>query len=78
MSIAHGAVSEIVRETYLSPAQVCEMIPGMTTGNLAQLRFQGRGPRFIKPSPKVVVYAFSAIQSWLAESERTGTAQVAS
>jgi DNA-binding transcriptional regulator GbsR (MarR family) len=71
MSITHSDVSEIVRETYLSPSQVSEMIPGMTTGNLAQLRF-------IKPSPKVVVYALSAIQSWLAESERTGTAKVAS
>jgi hypothetical protein len=75
MSIAHPEVPERIRETYLSPSQVAEMIPGMTTSNLAQLRFQGRGPRFIKPSPKVVVYSLSAIESWLAESERTGTAQ---
>ena len=74
MSVTHPAVSEIARETYLSPSQVCEMVPGMTKGNLAQLRFQGRGPRFIKPSPKVVVYALSAIEAWLSESERSGTA----
>jgi hypothetical protein len=75
MAASHSSVSESTRELYLSPAQVCEMIPGMTTGNLAQLRFQSKGPRFIKPSPKVVVYALSAIQAWLSESERTGTAQ---
>lgn len=75
MAASHSSVSESTREQYLSPAQVCEMIPGMTKGNLAALRFQGKGPRFIKPSPKVVVYAMSAIETWLSESERTGTAQ---
>ena len=34
---------------YLSPDQVCEMIPGMTKGALAQLRFTGGGPDTASP-----------------------------
>ena len=33
-----------VQARYLTPAQVCELIPGMTKSNLAQLRFKGAGP----------------------------------
>jgi hypothetical protein len=63
-------------ETYLSPAQVCELIPGMTTTLLKQLRFRGNGPRFIKPSPQKVVYSMTAIEEYMASKEqsRSGTA----
>lgn len=59
----------------LSPEQVCEMVPGMTKGNLAQLRFKGIGPKYLKPSPRTVVYRESDIIEWLESSERTGTAE---
>lgn len=65
-------------EKYYSPDQVCDLVPGMTKNNLAQLRFTGRGPRFLKPSPRKVVYAASAIEAWLASSEQTQTGQAVS
>lgn len=60
-------------DTYLSVDQVCELVPGMTPGGLAQLRFHGIGPKFIKPSPRKVVYARSDIEAWLEDSKRTST-----
>lgn len=30
---------------YLSPEQVCELVPGMTVANLKDLRASGKGPR---------------------------------
>ena len=41
-------------EKYLSPEQVCELIPGMTKGALAQLRYAGGGPQYRKPTPRTV------------------------
>ncbi|MGI8392590.1 helix-turn-helix transcriptional regulator [Leucobacter sp. W1038] len=60
---------------YLTPEQVCEIIPGMTKGNLAQLRFKGIGPKFYKPTPRVVLYSRDQIIAWVEGSERTGTAE---
>lgn len=65
-------------EKYLSPKEAAELIPGMTTSNLAQLRFSGRGPKFLKPTPRTVVYRERDIIEWLEASERTSTAAVAS
>lgn len=63
-------------ETYLSPEQACALIPGMTKSNLAQLRFTGKGPKFLKPTPRTVVYRERDIREWLEASERTSTAGV--
>ena len=63
-------------ETYLSPEQACELIPGMTKSKLAQLRFTGQGPKFLKPTPRTVVYRRRDVIGWLEESERTSTAEV--
>jgi len=52
-------------ETYLSPEQVCELIPGMSPTLLRQMRYRGDGPRFIKPSPRKVIYTESAIAEYL-------------
>ncbi len=62
---------------YLKPEQVCEIVPGMTKANLAQLRFKGIGPKFLKPMPRVVIYRRSDVIAWLEGSERTTTAEVA-
>jgi hypothetical protein len=62
-------------ERYLSPKEVCEIIPGMTTALLAQLRYRGDGPPFIAASPKKRVYAESSLHAWLASRERTSTAE---
>lgn len=60
--------------TYLSPQQVCEIVPGMTKGALAQLRFTGKGPRYRKPTPKTVLYLESEVIDWIENSARFGTA----
>ncbi|MFC7942617.1 hypothetical protein ACFUPZ_05075 [Microbacterium oxydans] len=46
----------------------------MTRNNLAQLRFKGIGPKFYKPTPRVVLYDLESIQEWVRSSVRTGTA----
>ena len=63
-----------IEEKYLTPAQVCELVPGMTKTNLSQLRYVGKGPKYLKPTPRVVVYRERDIIAWLEGSERTGTA----
>lgn len=65
-------------ENYLDPDQVCALVPGMTKSNLAQLRFTGKGPKFLKPTPRTVVYRESDVIAWLEGSERTSTAEAAS
>jgi hypothetical protein len=49
----------------------------MTKGALAQLRFKGMGPAFLKPTAKTVCYRESDIIAWLEGSARTKTGQVA-
>lgn len=63
--------------TYLTPEQVCALVPGMTRNNLAQLRFQGKGPRFYKPTERKVLYSKEEVLAWVASSARTSTADVA-
>lgn len=58
---------------FLSPEQVCELLPGMTQPLLAQMRWRGDGPPFIKPSPKKVVYLESSLHEWLVSKEQTRT-----
>lgn len=59
---------------YLTPEEAAALVPGMTKNNLAQLRFSGRGPKFLKPTPRTVVYRRADIIGWLEASERTSTA----
>ncbi|MDQ1217995.1 hypothetical protein QE411_002850 [Microbacterium arborescens] len=60
---------------YLSPAEVCELVPGMTVGTLKALRSRGKGPAHYKPTGsrgKVTLYAHDEVLAWIAES-RVGT-----
>lgn len=61
-------------DKYLSIDQVCELIPGMTRGQLAQLRFTGKGPRYRRPTPKTILYVESECIEWIEDSARYGTA----
>lgn len=63
-------------EKYLTPDQVCELVPGMTKSNLSQRRFLGKEPRWLAPSPRTIVYRESDVIAWLEASERTSTAEV--
>jgi hypothetical protein len=47
----------------------------MQPGQLAQLRYTGRGPLFLKPTARTVLYRKADIDSWLADSVHTSTAE---
>lgn len=57
------------KRSWLSPAQVCEQVPGVTERILEDLRGRGRGPRYFKPTPKTVIYEQSDIDTWVKDSE---------
>lgn len=64
-------------ESLLTPDQLCLKIPGTTVGYWAQLRFTGKGPKFLKPSARKVLYREGDVLDWLEASERQGTAMAA-
>lgn len=47
----------------------------MQPGQLAQLRYTGRGPRFLKPTARTVLYRKGDIDEWLDDSVRTSTSE---
>lgn len=56
---------------YLSPAQVCELVPGMTVSNLRELRKTGKGPAYFKPTGDrghVTLYARADVIAWVEKS----------
>lgn len=68
---------QVVQEqTYLSIDEALCLLPGISKGHLAQLRYTGKGPKFYKPTPRTVLYRKSDILEWLESSARTSTAEV--
>lgn len=63
-------------QTLLTPAEVSEWT-GLTIGALAQLRYKGTGPKFVKMTPRTVRYFRADVQRWLEDSVRSSTAEVA-
>jgi predicted DNA-binding transcriptional regulator AlpA len=57
---------------YLTPDQVVLMLPGVSRGQLAQLRFTGNGPSYRKPTPKTVLYVESEVIAWVESTARSG------
>jgi hypothetical protein len=62
---------------YLTPSQVCELVPGLSRGALSQMRFKGTGPRYLKPLAKTILYRRQDVIDWLEASERTQTGEAA-
>lgn len=52
-------------DVYLSPEQVSEMVPGLSVRSLRQMRADGKGPRFLKPAPRTVVYLEADVRAWM-------------
>lgn len=61
-------------EPFISIDQALKLMPGMTRTHLAQLRYDGTGPVFYKPTPRTVFYRASDIYKWLEAGRRTITA----
>jgi predicted DNA-binding transcriptional regulator AlpA len=59
-------------QDFIQPAEVGE-ITGLSIAALAQLRYQGRGPRFYKPTPRTVLYKRSEVIAWVEASAQTRT-----
>jgi len=56
----------------LTPAEAGEQL-GLTPAALAQLRYTGGGPCFIKLTAKAVRYRQSDLDSWIAAKARSST-----
>ena len=67
---------QIMEEDFIQPQSVSE-ITGLSVAALAQLRYQGTGPRFYKPTPRTVLYKRSEVVAWIEESARTSTGRAA-
>lgn len=59
--------------TYLIPPAVAAQRLGLTVGNLAQMRYVGTGPTFVKVSGKKVAYTEADILSWIESCKRNKT-----
>lgn len=58
----------------LTPAEVSAITKGeISEAALAQRRYMGLPPVFLKPSPRVVLYRRSAVDAWLHQSEQSST-----
>lgn len=55
-----------------TPTAVADFL-GTSTGNLAQMRYLGRGPAFVKLGAKAVRYRDSAILEWIEANTKTQT-----
>jgi hypothetical protein len=80
-SIWHGLCSVAVMQStgtptdhwYISPEQVCELVPGLTVANLKDLRASLKGPAFYKPTQgKITVYLEAEVRARV-EGTRVGT-----
>ena len=52
----------------------CAYVPGMTRSVAVQLRYSGKGPKFIKASAKTVVYRKADVDEWLESRVMNSTA----
>lgn len=50
--------------TYATEAQVLELIPRLPQWRIRDLRFRAVGPRFLKPTPRSVVYIAEEAVDW--------------
>lgn len=68
------AASASPQEVRLTVPEAAAYIP-MQPGQLAQLRYTGAGPKFLKPTARTVLYRKGDIDEWLNASVRTSTAE---
>jgi predicted DNA-binding transcriptional regulator AlpA len=54
----------------MTPQEVSQWT-GLSIGALAQLGYKGRGPEFVKLTPKTVRYVREQVQAWIDSQMRT-------
>lgn len=62
---------------FLTPKEVCELVPGLTVASLAQRRYKGLEPRWYAPTPRRPIYRRSDVLAWIEGSMRTITGDAA-
>lgn len=74
-----ATVTPIRRESpadrYLEPGMVQEIVPGLTADRLRELRKEGRGPAYSKPTGergRLIYYTEKDVRAWVAAG-RTST-----
>lgn len=60
------------RNVTMTPEETAVYIP-LGVGNLAQLRSTGKGPKFLNPTGRTILYRVGDVDDWLEESQRTET-----
>ncbi len=61
-----------MNDILLTPSQAGALL-GMTPGALAQLRYTGHGPAFVKLTAKAIRYRQIDLDAWVAANLRTST-----
>lgn len=61
---------------YITPQQLEQWI-GVKTATLANWRYRGTGPEFIKAGAKRVLYSTESVEAWLKANTRTMTGDAA-
>ncbi|MBD8218250.1 hypothetical protein IFU40_06330 [Microbacterium sp. CFBP 13617] len=56
---------------WLSPAQVCEVVPVLTVRDLEDMRSNGTGPAYSRPTPRKVVYLEADVRAWVQSKRQT-------
>jgi len=56
-----------VEEEFIQPSVAGDML-GLSTSALSQLRYQGRGPKYYKPTPRIILYRRSDVNAWIEAS----------
>jgi len=59
-------LSVLRARTYVTEAQVLELIPDLPLWRIRDLRFRAVGPRFLKPTPRRVIYVAEEALDWAA------------
>ncbi|WP_251454446.1 AlpA family phage regulatory protein [Microbacterium sp. Marseille-Q6648] len=54
----------------MTPQEVSQWT-GLSIGALAQLRYKGQGPQFVKLTPKTVRYVREQVQAWIDSQMQT-------
>lgn len=57
---------------FLTPEQVCELVPVLTPRDLEDMRSNNTGPAYSRPTPRKVVYLEADVRAWV-QSKRHAT-----
>lgn len=66
-------MNDLIENKLMTIEETCAYL-SVTKGNLATMRYEGRGPKYTAPSPKMIRYRRHDIDAWLDAAVRESTA----